>query len=249
MQTGRPFVMSIAGFDPSGGAGLLADIKTFEQLGVMGLGVCTAMTVQTESRCLSIEWRPIDEILTSINVLMQDYSIEALKIGVVKDAMFLEKIVETIRSHNSEIKIIWDPVLKSTSEFSFFDLKTLPLLTGVLKKIDLITPNYNEYNVLHECGLLNQSGNSSAVLVKGGHRNDKTGTDILIWNGKEILLEPDIREPSAYYPKHGSGCVLSSAVTGWLAKGENLETACVKGKLYIEKFLKSNPSLLGFHSV
>lgn len=248
MQAERPFVMSIAGFDPSGGAGLLADIKTFEQLGVMGLGICTATTIQTESQCLSIEWCPVDETLTSVNVLMQEYPVEAVKIGVVKDAEFLKKIIETLKKCNPDIKIVWDPVLKSTSEFSFFDLETLSLLTEVLKKIDLITPNYNEYNVLQEYNLLNQEKNSSTILVKGGHRNDKIGTDILIWNGKEISLEPDKQAPSDYYPKHGSGCVLSSAVTGWLAKGENLETACRKGKLYIEKFLKSNPSLLGFHS-
>lgn len=249
MQTERPFVMSIAGFDPSGGAGLLADIKTFEQLGVMGLGVCTAMTIQTASTCLNIEWRPLDEIMSSVTVLMKDHPVQAVKIGIVKDAVFLEKIIETVRSHNDRVKIIWDPVLKSTSEFSFFDLETLPLLTSVLKNIDLITPNYNEYRILQEHNLLNQNLNSCAVLVKGGHRNDKTGTDILIRNGNEISLEPGIGDPTDYYPKHGSGCVLSSAIAGWLAKGESLEVACRKGKLYIEKFLKSNPSLLGFHSV
>jgi len=248
MQKERPFVMSIAGFDPSGGAGVLADVKTFEQLGVMGLSVCTAMTVQTESRCLSIEWRPLDEIITAIDVLMKDYPVEAVKIGIIKDALFLEKIVEKIRSHPAEIKIIWDPVLKSTSEFSFFDLESLSLLTNVLKKIHLITPNYNEYNVLQKHDLFNTSGNSCAVLVKGGHRNDKTGTDILICEGKEISLEPNQQDSSGFYSKHGSGCVLSSAITAHLAKGEPLEAACRKGKLYIERFLKSNPSLLGFHS-
>ncbi|MGK6343147.1 hydroxymethylpyrimidine/phosphomethylpyrimidine kinase [Chryseobacterium sp. DT-3] len=248
MQKERPFSLSIAGFDPSAGAGLLADIKTFEQVGVMGLGVCTAITVQTASTCLNIEWRPLDEIMSSVTVLMKDYPVRTVKIGVVKDAVFLEKIIETVRSHSDGAKIIWDPVLKSTSEFSFFDLKTLSLLKDVLKKIDLITPNYNEYSVLQKYSLLNQDRNSCAVLVKGGHRNDKIGTDILIRNGEEISLKPN-RESSGYYPKHGSGCVLSSAIAGWLAKGESLEEACRKGKLYIEKFLKSNPSLLGFHSV
>jgi hydroxymethylpyrimidine/phosphomethylpyrimidine kinase len=127
MQKERPFVISIAGFDPSGGAGILADIKTFEQLEVIGLGVCTAMTVQTASQCLSIDWQSLEQIVSSITVLMQEYTIQAVKIGVVKDAVFLEKIVETIRFHSSGAKIIWDPVLKSTSEFSFFDLETLSL--------------------------------------------------------------------------------------------------------------------------
>ncbi len=247
MQTEHPFVMSVAGFDPSGGAGLLADIKTFEQLKVQGLGVCTAMTVQTESQCLSLEWQPLEIILSTIDVLMKNYHVEAVKIGIVKDAKFLTEIIKTIKNNNSEAKIIWDPVLKSTSEFSFFELNTISDLKNILNQIDLITPNYNEYKVLKENYLFENVRNSCSVLIKGGHREDKLGTDILIQNGKEIFIEPN-NTTTYFYPKHGSGCVLSSAIASHLAKGENLENACLKGKLYIEKFLTSNSTLLGFHS-
>lgn len=239
--------MSIAGFDPSGGAGLLADIKTFEQLKVQGLGVCTAMTLQTEFQCLSLNWLPLEEILSAIDVLMKNYHVKAIKIGVVKDAEFLSQIVEKIKSINPVVKIVWDPVLKSTSEFSFFDSNTIPDLKNVLNKIDLITPNYNEYKVLKENYLFENMENSCSVLIKGGHREDKIGTDILIQNGKEISIEPN-DTGSNFYPKHGSGCVLSSAIASHLAKGKNLENACRNGKLYIEKFLTGNPTLLGFHS-
>ncbi|MET3538014.1 hydroxymethylpyrimidine/phosphomethylpyrimidine kinase [Chryseobacterium limigenitum] len=247
MQTERPFVMSIAGYDPSGGAGLLADIKTFEQLKVRGLGVCTAMTLQTESQCLSLKWQPLEEILYGINVLMKNYHTEAVKIGVVKDAQFLSEIVEKVKSINPETKIVWDPVLKSTSDFSFFDLNTISELENVLKLIDLITPNYNEYKVLQEFNLFKNAENSCSVLIKGGHREDQLGTDILMKNEKEISIHPTDKT-SAYYPKHGSGCVLSSAIASHLALGKNVEKACRNGKLYIEKFLTSNPTLLGFHS-
>lgn len=247
MQTERPFVMSIAGFDPSGGAGLLADIKTMEQFKVQGLGVCTAMTLQTESRCLSLNWQPLDEIIKAIEVLMKSYDVQGVKIGVVKDAEFLSEIIKTIKLNNSETKIVWDPVLKSTSEFSFFDLNTIPELENVLKQIDLITPNYHEYQVLNGTHLFSQSGSSCSVLIKGGHREDKIGTDVLIENGKEIIIESNDKA-SVFYSKHGSGCVLSSAIASYLALGNNLEEACRNGKLYIEKFLTSNPTLLGFHS-
>ncbi|SHL17578.1 hydroxymethylpyrimidine/phosphomethylpyrimidine kinase [Chryseobacterium polytrichastri] len=247
MQKERSFVMSIAGYDPSGGAGLLADIKTFEQLKVQGLGVCTAMTLQTESRCLSLNWQPLSEIIQSIEILMKSYDVQVVKIGVVKDAWMLGEIVTTIKLINPEAKIVWDPVLKSTSEFSFFDLSTIPELENVLKQIDLITPNYNEYQVLKEAHLFSQSQSSCSVLIKGGHREDKVGTDILIENGKEIIIEPNDKI-SVFYSKHGSGCVLSSAIASYLALGNNLEEACKQGKLYIEEFLKSNPSLLGYHS-
>lgn len=244
MQAERFFVMSIAGYDPSGGAGLLADIKTFEQLKFQGLGVCTAMTVQTESECLSLEWQSLDTVLSTIDVLMKKYDVEAVKIGVVKDADYITQMVEKIKSINTEAKIVWDPVLKSTSEFSFFDINTISDLKNVLKQMDLITPNYNEYKILQKADLFE---NSCSVLIKGGHREEKIGTDILIENGKEISIQP-YDNTSVYYPKHGSGCVLSSTIAAYLAKGENLENACRKGKKYIEKFLTSNPTLLGFHS-
>ncbi len=247
MQTGRPFVMSIAGFDPSGGAGLLADVKTFEQLKVQGLAVCTAMTLQTESEFFGIQWQSLEDILNSIHVLMKNYDVKAVKIGVVKDAEFLNEIIKIIKLINPEAKIVWDPVLKSTSEFSFFDLNTISQLENVLHQLDLITPNYNEYKVLKENGFFENPRNSCAILMKGGHRENNLGTDILLENGKEISIEPHDRN-CVYYPKHGSGCVLSSAITGHLALGENLEQACRKGKLYIEKFLASTSALLGFHS-
>lgn len=242
----RPYVMSIAGFDPSGGAGLLSDSKTFEQSKVMGLGVCTALTLQTASKCLSLEWRPIDEVTEAIQVLMENYPVSAVKIGIVKDAEFLGKIVETVQKVNPELKIVWDPVLKSTSEFSFFDLETLSQLKSTVNQLSLITPNYNEYSILKEYNLLPDTHQCS-LLIKGGHREDHLGTDILVEKETEIVLQSNGHNKD-YFPKHGSGCVLSSAITAELAKGKSMETACKQGKLYIEKFLKSNPSLLGTHS-
>lgn len=247
MQAERPFVMSIAGFDPSGGAGVLADIKTFEQLKVQGLAVCTAMTLQTESQCLSLEWQSLEEIVNSIHVLMKKYEVKAVKIGVVKDTEFLNEIIRTVRLNNPEAKIVWDPVLKSTSEFSFFDLNTISQLKYIIQQITLITPNYNEYNILREEGLFEKPENLCSILMKGGHREEKIGTDILMENGKKISIEPN-NTTSEFYPKHGSGCVLSSAITSYLALGEHLEQACYKGKIYIEKFLTSNPTLVGYHS-
>ncbi|MDW9382041.1 hydroxymethylpyrimidine/phosphomethylpyrimidine kinase [Chryseobacterium sp. JV558] len=243
----RPYVISVAGFDPSGGAGLLSDSKTFEQSKVMGLGVCTALTLQTASECLSLEWRPLDEVTKAIQVLMGNYPVSAVKIGIVKDAEFLAKIIETVKTGNPETKIVWDPVLKSTSEFTFFDLETLPQLKETVNKLSLITPNYNEYKVLKENNLLPDTDRCS-LMIKGGHRKDLLGTDVLVEKEKEILLHPQ-DDHEICFPKHGSGCVLSSAITAELAKGKNMETACKQGKLYIEKFLKSNSSLLGTHSL
>ena len=242
----RPYVMSIAGFDPSGGAGLLSDSKTFEQLKVMGLGVCTALTLQTAFQCLSLEWRPVNEVAEAIKVLMENYPVSAVKIGIVRDAEFLDKIIETIKIGNPEVKIVWDPVLKSTSEFTFFDLETLSQLEETVNKLSLITPNYKEYSILKESGIL-PDPHKCSLLIKGGHREDLLGTDVLVENQTEIALPPGSQD-RAYFPKHGSGCVLSSAITSELAKGKSMEASCRQGKIYVENFLKSNPSLLGTHS-
>lgn len=247
MQTERPFVMTVAGFDPSGGAGILADCKTFEQLKIQGLGVCTAMTVQTENTCLHLEWQPLDQVVSAIGILIKKYPVKAVKIGVIKDAEFLNEIIKTVKLHAPEAKIVWDPVLKSTSEFGFFDLNTVSRLKNILSQMDLITPNYNEYRILKDNNLFDQPGSSCAVLIKGGHRKDFLGTDILKHEGREIAIYPN-ETTLTYHPKHGSGCVLSSAIAAYLAGGENLETACRKGKVYIEKFLTRTPDLLGFHS-
>lgn len=241
----RPFVMTIAGYDPSGGAGVLADIKTMEQLQTSGLAVCTAITVQTESECLDLEWQPMEYITRTAELLLKKYPVQTVKIGVVKDAAMLGEILEMIIRINSEIKVIWDPVLKSTSEFAFFDLDTLAQLDKVMDKLCLVTPNWNEYQVLTDNHLF--QGNICSVLMKGGHRTDRPGTDVLLLHGMKIPLQPS-DESRLYTPKHGSGCVLSSAIASWLARGEDTETACRKAKLYVEHYLKSNPSLVGYHS-
>ncbi len=245
MQAMRPFVMTIAGYDPSGGAGVLADIKTMEQLRTSGLAVCTAITVQTESECLDLEWQPMESITRTAELLLKKYPVQAVKVGVVKDAAMLGEILEMIIRINAKIKIIWDPVLKSTSEFAFFDLDTLAQLDKVMDKLSLVTPNCNEYQVLTDNHLF--QGNICSVLMKGGHRTDRPGTDVLLLHGMKIPLQPS-DESRLYTPKHGSGCVLSSAIASWLARGEDTETACRKAKLYVEHYLKSNPSLVGYHS-
>lgn len=244
MQKNRPIVLSVAGFDPCGGAGVLADIKTFEQLKVQGMASITALTIQTEDSIYRLDWIDIKTIVQSIQTLMSRYEINVIKIGVVKDLSFLKSIVTCIRNENSKAFIVWDPIIKSSSGHTFFKPGDEELLPTIYDHIDLITPNYDEYNLLKpwvERKLL------TAWFIKGGHRHDYIGLDVLIKKNKEeSSFHPSSLRKA--YPKHGSGCILSSAIAAEVALGKSLEESCRKAKQYIEQYLNSHPTLLGYHN-
>lgn len=239
MQKNRKIVLSIAGFDPCGGAGVLADVKTFEQLHTQGMAIVTANTIQTEDSFLTIEWQDVRSVQKSIETLMHRYPVNVVKIGIVRDFMFLETILKTIKKNSSNMFIVWDPVLRSSTGYTFFNENDLRLLSEILPQIDLLTPNFDEYQLLEP--LLSHS---AKVLVKGGHRKEQIGVDILkVGKDAVTILPGDL----TVFPKHGSGCVLSSAIAAHIALGRDLETACRLGKNYVEQYLNSHSSLLGYH--
>ncbi len=251
MPTNRPFVLSIAGFDPSAGAGVLADIKTFEQHQVYGFAINTANTIQTENEFVSIQWTALDFVLQSIETLFDSYDIKAIKIGIVPSLAYLKEIVFLIKKLSSNTKIVWDTVLKSTTEFDFLNIENQNDLVAILKEIELITPNYNEILKLdaQETAVENITEKLSkhcAILLKGGHNPNKIGTDYLHIQDRFFRLSPKKIE---VFQKHGSGCVLSAAITANLALGQELLSACKNAKSYTEQFLLSNSTLLGNHHV
>jgi len=242
--------MSLAGLDPSGGAGLLADIKTFEAQQAYGLGVCTALTVQTDREFLSVDWLPAARIIAQAAPLLQQYSPAYCKIGIVPGVPVLLEVVRVLHHLRPGIRIILDPVLKASAGFDFHDAGTAQTWQEILPYLYLLTPNYDEVLVL---GGPAQDGQEAAmrlsrhcaVLLKGGHHPERKGWDVLYTPETEYLLPPASRQ---VYAKHGSGCVLSAAITAQLAQGHSLPDACINGKAYTEKFLSSHPSLLGYHS-
>ena len=249
MSNNRPFVLSIAGFDPSGGAGVLADVKTFEQHQVYGLAILTGNTIQTEDSFIKIEWISIDFVVESIAVLLNKYDIKAVKIGIVPSLEYLEHIVFQIKKHSKKTKIIWDTVLKSSTTFDFLQLENQTKLEVILKQIDVITPNYKEILQLSTKGINAETiaillSKHCDVLLKGGHNREEFGVDYLFIKNEFIKLKPTTILANE---KHGSGCVLSSAITANLALGFDTIASCQKAKVYIEKFLHSNNTLLGYH--
>lgn len=245
----RPFVMTIAGLDPSGGAGLIADCKTFEQHKTIGLSVCSANTVQTESKFVSVNWVNQRLIKQQVEILYNEYHPGVVKVGLTESYSLLLSIAEWLKQQNPEVNIIWDPVLKSTTGFEFH--KKNEGLNNVLKHITLATPNAQEAKKLFGSNnpddirkFCHENPNLS-ILLKGGHAKQK-GTDFLISQNDVISI---LGEPFNGYEKHGTGCILSSAIAANIAKGSELKEACIKGKKYVEKVMLSNKGLLAYHKV
>jgi len=249
MSANRPFVLTIAGLDPSGGAGILADIKTFEQHKVTGFAIATANTIQTENEFKEIQWTDLSFVIRSIETIFDRYKIDAVKIGIVPSLAYLNQILSTVKLRSPSTLAVWDPVLKSTTKFEFMNLKDSLDLNKVLSKIDLLTPNYPEMEILFPGFALDhfkQEEIPVSILLKGGHNESAVGTDLLFLKNEIIELLPS---DTKCFEKHGSGCVLSAAIAANLALNQTIATACKDAKTYIEKYLSSTSTLIGYHYV
>ena len=249
MNTDHNYILTIAGHDPSGGAGISSDIKTFEAHGLYGLSVCTAVTIQNDIEFKNCFWIDTEVILSQIEVLFQRFDISVVKIGVIKSWESLSIILDKIHSLNSTIKIVLDPIFKASAGFDFHSNENQNLLDSILGKCFIITPNYNEIrNLYPKLGIedtLEHISSLTNIYLKGGHRTDKKGWDELYHSNIVMLnLPPNIE---TIKEKHGSGCVLSSALSSNIAKEVELEDAARNTKYYTEVYLNSHDSLLGNH--
>jgi hydroxymethylpyrimidine/phosphomethylpyrimidine kinase len=172
------------------------------------------------------------------------------KIGLIQDLGTLEEVCIHLKQLNPEIKIVVDPILKASAGYKFHEWNTeAEKLKSVLKRLYLITPNFQEMKSLgggQEVHSLSEEWSEHvAVLLKGGHNPDAPGWDFLYTGKQRLELKP---EQTEVFQKHGSGCVLSAAITARLALGNSLAEACLQAKQYTYTFLHSNTSLLGYHS-
>jgi hydroxymethylpyrimidine/phosphomethylpyrimidine kinase len=242
-------VLTIAGFDPSGCAGVLADIKTFEANGVHGMAVCTANTIQNVGSFKKANWIKQEEIISQLNLLQQEVHFEFVKIGLIESFELLDSLVDELISRNPSVKIIWDPVCKASAQFVFHTAIEKKLLETVCTKLYLITPNLEEQAILVPGMETEEAGRYFAqfcnALIKGGHGETSSATDSLFTKAGVYYLEA---ERLSDFSKRGTGCVLSSAILASLAKGESLLQSCVNGKRYVHHYLTSNHSLVGMHN-
>jgi len=245
----RPYILSIAGLDPSAGAGLTSDIKTFEAHGLYGLSVCTAVTVQNDIDFKSSHWIPVGIILDQIETLFERFNINVVKIGIVENWNILLLILDKLHKLKTSIKIVLDPILKASAGFDFHTQETLEYFEKALKLCYIITPNYDEIKILFPEKTVEETIiyilEKTNIYLKGGHRKDKKGWDELYYSKLvQINIEP---KADKIYNKHGSGCVLSSSLASNLAMQIELEAAARNAKYYTEAFLNSDDGLLGTH--
>ena len=228
-----------------------------EQHHCLGMAVNTSITNQVEDKFISVDWFSADEIIKHIKTLTDTYKIDFVKIGIIENLNTLHAIVSFLKKQNNTITLVWDTVLSASSGFQLIEAIDKNKLEDILKNIFLITPNTNEVKKLsginNEIDAADYLSAHCHVLLKGGHSETNKGIDFLFTKSETSrtsvshskLIEK--QTTNIIYPKHGSGCILSSAIIANLALGNDLETACRKSKRYIETILNSNKNLLAYH--
>ncbi|MHA6249679.1 bifunctional hydroxymethylpyrimidine kinase/phosphomethylpyrimidine kinase [Pontibacter sp. CAU 1760] len=248
MPKPRPYTLSIAGFDPSGGAGITADSKTFEALKVQGLSVCTAITYQHEAAFAGLDWLGMAQLEKQLTLLLGKYKVPFAKIGLVESVEVLAQLLNLLHRLSPETKLVWDPILKASAGFTFHRGIQAAQLQELCQRLYLITPNWNEMQQLMPDLSPPEAASALSrhchVLLKGGHNTARPGYDYLYSEGESKAFRPKHAVPQG---KHGSGCVLSAALTALLAQGYPLHKACRRAKDYTTRFLNSNATLLGYH--
>ncbi len=241
--------LTIAGSDSGGGAGIQADLKTFSALGCFGMSVITALTAQNTRVVTGIFPAPAEFIGQQIDAVMEDIGTDAVKIGMLHSPDVIETVADRLSQWQCP-NIVLDPVMVSKSG----DKLLLGDAVHALKKnlipmASIITPNLPEASVLLERSITDikdmpQAAKDIAdlgcanVLLKGGHLNNESSSDILYQKDGERMTElPGIRinTPNS----HGTGCTLSSAICAGLARGVELKTAVTNAKAYITEALKA----------
>jgi len=226
-------LLTIAGFDPSAGAGLLADIKAFEHCKVYGQAVCTALTIQNETHFEKPNWISWAHIKSQLQILSRVSDFNYIKIGLVENPKTLEQIFKWLRKKYPNAFIIWDPILKSSSGFEFHK-KNAAKWRKLFAYANLITPNLPEAKFL---GISNGSP-KTAVLLKGGHSSNAKKCE-------DLLFLPNSPAPVKFSSKrikkerHGSGCTLSALIIANLLKYNDLEKAIRKAKKSMQSFFKN----------
>ena len=236
-------VLSIAGSDPSGGAGIQADLKTFAALGCYGMAVPSALTAQNTRGVGAVHLPPADFVAAQIAMIFADIAVAAVKIGMLGSAAIVEAVAGALEPH-AGIPIVLDPVLVATSGAVLgSDAVVAAMRTHLFPMASLVTPNLAEAARLGATDVpasrdamealadrLFAAERAGAWLVKGGHAADAAAADVLRDRaGMRWFSAARIATRNT----HGTGCTLSSAIAACLAQGAGLDDAITRAKVYL----------------
>lgn len=234
--------LTIAGADPSGGAGIQSDLKTFESFGVRGLSVITALTAQNFKIVKAAFPVPPAFLTKQVMTILEEFRIDAVKIGMTgnfDNIKAIGKIIKKVRLKN----IVFDTVMRSTGGYPLLDKKGMKAIKDVMPLITVVTPNLAEASILSGIEISEIKDMKRAaeaiysfgpryVLMKGGHLK---GSPIdLLYDGKEFHSFTGKRIRGKAERFHGTGCMLSAAIAAGLANGMEIKEAVKKGKEYVE---------------
>jgi hydroxymethylpyrimidine kinase/phosphomethylpyrimidine kinase len=235
----------IAGFDPSGGAGIAADLKTISAHNLYGVAAMTALTVQSTKGVLSVHPIPTATLRAQLDALVADVKPCAIKIGMLANRGNAQVVAEFLDSHKYT-NIVLDPVIKpSSGGIDLLDAGGVKFLTEeLLKRASLVTPNIAEAALLSGLPIKDMAGmeaaarkiverGAKAVIVKGGHMEKPVdvlfdGTEMFTFGGDQVKT----------LNTHGSGCTFASAIASQLATGRALREAVLLAKTYVQKAIE-----------
>ena len=241
------YVLAIGGLDPTGGAGILADVKAIEHTGAYGFAVASGITAQDENRCYEAWWYGANDIIKQIQPLLIAYEIKVVKIGAIGSLTTLKNVVNFIKKALPKVIIIWDPVLASSSGSSF--LSDWKEWWSLAPSLNLITPNIPECLALSGEATIDKAIGKIAphvpMYLKAGHQNSGVeAVEYFVTADKVVEVK---KELIAGASKHGSGCVFASTVAAKLALGKKYLEACTEASEYMSRFINSHSTKLGVH--
>lgn len=242
-------VLTIAGSDSGGGAGIQADIKTISAIGCYGMSVITALTAQNTRGVTAIHALPPPFVVEQMAAVFTDIGADAVKIGMLYSAELIEAVTEALNKHHAR-NIVLDPVMVAQSGDKLLQDDAIQAIKDHLMPLaDVVTPNLPEAEVLlaqkiesledmqRAARALAQFG-SRSILIKGGHLEESKSTDLLYLTEEDrfVVLEAERIESRN---NHGTGCTLSSAIAAYLSRGNRTEDAVRKAKTYIQNAIRA----------
>lgn len=243
-----PSVLTIAGFDGSGGAGIQADIKTISALGCYASSVLTALPVQNTQGVKNIFPIPVEAVAEQLEAIMEDIIPDAIKIGMVHTPELVDSIVNVLEKH-PDIPVVFDPVMVATSGHRLIEDQTIhKIIKKLLPMASVITPNMDETAILADtvvktlddmelAGRYIKKLGCKNILLKGGHQQTQMITSLLLdeTNNCYSFTFDKIGTNNT----HGSGCTLSSAIASFMAQGKTMFEAVELGQNYVFNAIQS----------